>query len=267
MPLREWNERTVVITGAARGLGAALARGVAARGARVAGVDRDAAVIETMRALGPQHTAHVADVADRAAVDALAADVTSAHGRVDALINNAGVAVAGRFEDVPHDDLAWLMGVNFWGVVHGCRAFLPHLRRQPEGHVLNVVSSFAWLGFPGKSAYAASKAAVRALSESLRAELHGSGIGVTLLFPGPLDTAIVREGRAVDPQKRAAEAAFLKDRAVPLEKVVARALRGIERDHARVVVGSDYHLIDAAVRVSPALSLAAISRFAKRMPF
>jgi short-subunit dehydrogenase len=209
----------------------------------------------------------VTDVADRAAVEALAAEVAAAHGRVDVLVNNAGVAVAGRFDEMPYEDLAWLMGVNFWGVVHGCRAFLPHLRRQPEAHVLNVVSSFAWLGFPGKSAYAASKAAVRALSESLRAELDGTGASVTLLFPGPLDTAIVRDGRATDPKKRAAEADFLRERAIPLEKVVARAIRGIERDHARVVVGSDYLLLDAAVRLAPSLSLAAITRMQKRMPF
>lgn len=164
MPIRAWPGKSVVITGAARGLGAALARGVAARGARVAGVDRDTQVIETMRALGAQHTAHVTDVADRAAMAALATEIATAHGHVDVLVNNAGVTVAGRFDEVPYEDLAWLMGVNFWGVVHGCRAFLPHLRRQPEAHILNVVSSFAWLGFPGKSAYAASKAAVRALS-------------------------------------------------------------------------------------------------------
>ena len=255
-----------MVTGAARGLGEALARGLSAKGVAVALVDRSDAVGAVAASLsGATH--HVTDVADRTAVERLAAEVVARHGRVDLLVNNAGVAVAGDFEAVPHEDFEWLMGVNFWGAVHGCRAFLPHMRRHPEGHIVNVASSFAWLGFPGKSAYCASKAALRALSESLRAELAGSGIGVTLLFPGPLDTSLVRDGRAVDREKQAKEAEFVRARAVSLERVVRRTLRAVERDRARVLVGADYRLLGAAVRLSPTGALAGVTRSRSRMPF
>lgn len=264
--MTRWEGRVAVVTGAARGLGEALARGLSAKGVAVALVDRSDAVGAVAASLsGATH--HVTDVADRTAVERLAAEVVARHGRVDLLVNNAGVAVAGDFEAVPHEDFEWLMGVNFWGAVHGCRAFLPHMRRHPEGHIVNVASSFAWLGFPGKSAYCASKAALRALSESLRAELAGSGIGVTLLFPGPLDTSLVRDGRAVDREKQAKEAEFVRARAVSLERVVRRTLRAVERDRARVLVGADYRLLDAAVRLSPTGALAAVTRSRSRMPF
>jgi len=264
--ITRWEGRVAVVTGAARGLGEAIARGLSAKGVAVALVDRAEAVSAVAASLsGASH--HVTDVADRTAVEALVADVMARHGRVDLLVNNAGVAVAGDFEAVPHEDFEWLMGVNFWGAVHACRAFLPHMRRQPEAHIVNVASSFAWLGFPGKSAYCAAKAALRALSESLRAELAGSGIGVTLLFPGPLDTSLVRDGRAVDREKQAKEAEFVRARAVSLDRVVRRTLRAVERDYARVLVGADYRFFDAAVRLSPTGALAAVTRARTRMPF
>lgn len=256
-----------VVTGAARGLGAALSCGLAAKGVRVALADVDESVVATAAKVGRGATGHVVDVSDPAQVEALAREVDERHARVDLLVNNAGVAVSGRFEEVPLADLEWLMRVNFGGVVHGCRAFLPILRRGAEAHIVNVASSFAWLGFAGKSAYSASKAAVRALSESLRAELFGTGVGVTVLFPGPLDTGLVAGGRAVDPAQRDREARFVAARALPLERVVARALRAVERDHARVVVGVDYRLLDAAVRLSPDLALAGAIRAQRRMPF
>lgn len=259
--------KVAVVTGGARGLGAALARGLADRGARVALVDIDEEVVSAAARLGEGHTGHRVDVADRTAMENLAETIVSSHGRVDLLINNAGVAVAGTFEETPHQAVEWLMGVNFWGVLHGCRAFLPHLRAQPEAHIVNVVSSFAWLGFPGKSAYAASKAAVRAFSESLRAELSETKVGVTLLFPGPLDTSLIRQGRAASDAQRDAEAEFVARRAIPLDKVVARTLRAIRRNSSRVVVGSDYFLLDAAVRLSPGLALSAVTRASRRMPF
>lgn len=267
MPITSFEKKVAVVTGAARGLGAALAGGLATSGCLVALVDRDGSVVRQASRLGGGHRGYVVDVSERTAVASLARTVAADFGRVDLVVNNAGVAAAGPFEQVPLDDLAWVMNVNFWGTVHGCHSFLPLLRGQREGHIVNVVSSFAWLGFPNKSAYAASKAAVRALSESLRAELHGTGIGVTLLFPGPLDTELVRESRATDAAKRDAEARFLAERALPLERVVARTIRAIRRDQARVVVGADYHLVDAAARLAPSLTLAAVARMSRKLPF
>lgn len=264
--MRDFRGRVAVVTGAARGLGAALGRGLAAEGALLALVDLDRSVEAVANTL-PGARGYVVDVADRDAVQALAAAVATDLGDAALLINNAGVVLDGPLEAVAHEDLEWLLGVNLWGVVHGCRAFLPQLRRQREAHVVNVASAFAFLGVPRKAAYGASKAAVRALSESLRLELHGSGVGVTLLVPGPLDTDILRSGRGVSAAQREAEARFVAQRAVPLERVVARTLRGVRRDQARVIVGRDAHLFDLAARVAPVAALAVLARLQRRLPF
>ena len=266
MPIRDVRDSVAVVTGAAHGLGAALARGLAERGAQVALVDLDPTVIASARNLD-RCRGYVVDVSDRVAMEELAKTVAADFGGANLLINNAGVALAGPLEAVGHEDMQWLMDVNFWGVVHGCRAFLPLLRRSTQAHVVNVVSAFAWLAVPGKSAYGASKAAVRALSEALRVELHGTGVGVTLLVPGPLDTGIVRRGRAVSTTQREAEARFVARRAIALDRVVTRTLRGIRRDQARVLVGSDVRLIDLAARIAPSLALALLARAARRLPF
>ena len=266
MPIRDISGAAAVVTGAAGGLGAAFARGLAAQGCRVALVDVDPGVPDVAAAL-PGARGYVADVADGVAVGAVAARVAEQIGDAQLLVNNAGVTAAGAFEAVSEADVAWLLGVNLWGVWHGCRAFLPHLRRHREAHVVNVASAFALLAPPGKSAYAASKAAVRALTESLRAELRGSGVGVTLLVPGPLATGIVRAGRAVDEAQREAEARLVERRAEPLERVVARTLRAIRRDEARVLVGREAWLLDLGARLTPAMAQEALARVARRMPW
>lgn len=262
--------KTALVTGAASGIGLALAQELSARACRLALVDIDPGVVALAEQLAtPERpaSAHVVDVADRAAMLALAEQVASIHGGVNLLVNNAGVSLAGRLEDLSDADIDWLFGVNLFGVVHGCRAFLPLLRRESQAHVVNVCSSFAWLGLAGKSAYSASKAAVRALSESLRMELAEQGIGVTLLFPGPVDTAIVRRGRTTSEAQREAEAAFLARRAVDPRMVARRCLAGVLANRARVVVSLDYHAIDLAVRLSPSLTLAALARATRKLPF
>lgn len=264
--IRSFHGITGVITGGGGGLGLAIAHELSRRGGRPALVDVRPEVVGVAATI-PGATGHVADVADPKAWARVRDEVLATHGGVALLVSNAGVSVAGRFEEVPLADLEWLFGVNFWGAVHGARTFLPLLRKAPEGHLVHVSSSFAWLGFPGKSAYASSKAALKALSESLRAELSGTSVGVTTLFPGPVKTDIVRRGRAVSASQRDAEAAFLDRRALDPAHVARRCLDGVRRDHARVVVGIDYAMLDLAVRVAPSLALAAVTRASKRMPF
>lgn len=265
--LRRFDGSVAVVTGAASGIGRAIATALVARGARVTLADVSPNVHEVAASLGGRARGALCDVSDAAAVQALADEVAARESHVHLLVNNAGVSVHGRFDEVAPEDFEWLFGVNFRGVVNGCRSFLPHLRREREAHVVNVCSSFAWLGVPGKSAYAASKAAVRALSESLRLELRGTGVGVTLLFPGPVDTGIVRAGRATSSDQRDAEAAFVKARGLSAERVAARCLEGVRRDRARVVVGVDYALFDLGVRASPTLALAAVGALKDRLPF
>ncbi|MDC0709734.1 SDR family NAD(P)-dependent oxidoreductase [Stigmatella sp. ncwal1] len=263
--------RTAVVTGAASGIGKALAHHLAGEGCHLALVDIDgdglARVRSELASTGRTVSTHMANVADRTRMFALPEEVLAAHRQVHVLINNAGVSVAGRFEDVSLEDMDWIFGVNFWGMVHGCKAFLPHLRRESEAHIVTLCSSFGLLGFAGKTGYSATKFAVRGFSEALRAELLGSPIGLTTVYPGPVDTNIVRTGRAVHAAQREAEARFVAGRSIPAEQVARRIVRGIRRNSARVLVGLDYHLIDWMTRLSPDLAQELTARQSQRMPF
>jgi short-subunit dehydrogenase len=251
-----------VVTGAASGIGRAVADAVTARGGTVAGVDRDGDALAGVQLA----SRHVVDVADADAMRPLAADVVARHGAVHLLVNNAGVSLAGPFERVPLDDLRWIMGVNFWGVVHGCEAFLPHLRRAPRAWIVNVASDFALVGCPTKTGYCASKFAVRGFSDSLRAELYGSTVGLTVAYPGATDTAIVRRGRVIDTEAQAQEAQLLA-RGRSAASVAAAILRAVERERGRVLIGAETRLIDVATRVAPAWTNAIVARVRDRVPF
>ena len=196
MIVRAFRDKVAVVTGAASGIGRALAQDLARRGADLALVDVSAAALAETAGLcaarGRGVTTHIADVADAARMKALAAEVVAAHGRVELLVNNAGVSVTGTFEEQSLDDWRWIVGVNFWGVVHGCKFFLPHLRRAREAHIVNLSSMFGLIGLPTQSSYCATKFAVRGFSEALWAELRGSGIGVTTVHPGGVRTNIAR---------------------------------------------------------------------------
>lgn len=268
--MRSFRDRVAVVTGAAGGIGRGIAAALAARGCPVALVDRDAAGLAAAAALqerGDRVSAHVADVADREAVAALPEAVLRAHGAVHLLVNNAGVSLAGPLEAVSLTDFDWAFRVNFWGVAHGCAAFLPHLRRADAAHIVNVASDFALIGCPTKTAYCATKFAVRGFTEALRAELYGTSVGVTCVYPGPVATGIVRQGRAWDAAKAALEDRFLAERGLPVECAVAPILRGIERNRARVLIGRETRAIDWVTRLSPELAATLVGRLRKRIPF
>ncbi|TXM96372.1 SDR family NAD(P)-dependent oxidoreductase, partial [Methylobacterium sp. WL103] len=196
-----WNlkNRTAVVTGAASGIGRALAVGLAARGCNLALADRNVAGLEeTERMIATNRvriSRHALDVADREAVAALPAVVEAAHGGLDLLVNNAGVAVGGTFDDVTEADFEWLFEINFWGVVRMTRAFLPLLRAQPEARIVNLSSLYGLIAPPGQTAYAASKFAVRGFSQALAHELAGSSVGVTVVHPGGVATSVADSAR------------------------------------------------------------------------
>ncbi|MBV8645608.1 MAG: SDR family NAD(P)-dependent oxidoreductase, partial [Candidatus Eremiobacteraeota bacterium] len=178
--------KIVAVTGAGSGIGRALALALVERHAIVALADRDAdGLAETHRLASRNGVAsqHVLDVADQAAVERFAAAVKAQHGGVHAIVNNAGVALFGTVEQLSLDEMRWLIDINFWGVVYGCKAFLPLLRAQSAGFIVNISSAFGLWGPPGQAAYAASKFAVRGFSEALRGELQDSGISVVTVHP------------------------------------------------------------------------------------
>jgi NAD(P)-dependent dehydrogenase (short-subunit alcohol dehydrogenase family) len=256
--LRELQGRVAVVTGAASGIGRATAEALAVRGCDLALVDVDptglAESAEEVRRAGRRASRHAVDVADRAAMARLPEAVVAEHGHVHVLVNNAGVAVSAPLEEHGLEDFDWIVGVNLFGVVHGCRFFLPWLRREEEAHIVNVSSMFGFLGFPGQGSYCATKAAVRALSEALAGELHGSRIGVTSVHPGAIRSNLVRRARTSRPEASARAQARFERMARPPELVARRIVRAIERGRPRVVVCPEAHLADWAKRLAPVLT-------------
>jgi NAD(P)-dependent dehydrogenase (short-subunit alcohol dehydrogenase family) len=256
--MKDFRDRVAAITGAASGIGRSLSLELARRGAHLALSDVDeAGLAETgLRAkrVGVEVTTARVDVADRAAVEAWADLVVADHGRVNLIANNAGVAVGATVEGTSYEDLEWLMGINFWGVVHGTKAFLPHLRAAGEGHVVNISSIFGLMGIPSQSAYNAAKFAVRGFTEALRQEmaLAGHPVKVTAVHPGGIKTAIARN-------MTAAEGIDIKDLADTFDKKLAGTspekaatiiLDAVRKNKARVLVGPDAKALDLIVRLT-----------------
>jgi acetyl esterase/lipase/short-subunit dehydrogenase len=254
--LRARPAKVAAITGASSGIGRALALELAAHGYHLALADRDRnGLNETARLVNDRTTAslHLVDVADKAAVDAFAADALAAHGHVDVLINNAGVSLAGEVRELSVEEMAWLMDINFWGTVYGVKAFLPALARSPGSTIVNLSSVFGIIAPPGQAAYAASKFAIRGFSESLREELRGS-VHVVTVHPGGIKTNIARSARiaaAADRDLQRRRAATFEQRMLTLSpQTAARVIvRGILRRSDRVLIGSDAVRIDAVARI------------------
>jgi len=251
--------RVAVVTGAAGGIGRAVALSLAARGCGLALADVNEAGLEgtaaAAAALGVRASRHRLDVADRDAVAALPGRVLEGHGRADLLVNNAGVALGGTFERVAEEDFEWLFGVNFWGVVRMTRAFLPALRASDDARLVNLSSLFGLVAPPGQTAYAASKFAVRGFSESLRHELAGSTVGVTVVHPGGVATDIANSARLpkdAGPEEAGRDRAAM-NRVLRLSAAAAgeAVVRGVERRKARVVIGADARALAALERLLP----------------
>jgi NAD(P)-dependent dehydrogenase (short-subunit alcohol dehydrogenase family) len=258
-----FNGRVAAVTGAASGIGRALARELASRGCHLALSDiDDAGLAETVALCEPagvKVTSQHLDVADRAAVHAWADLVVLEHGRVNLIFNNAGVAVVATFEAMTYEDFEWLMGINFWGVVHGTKAFLPHLKASGEGHIVNVSSVFGLVSIPSQSAYNAAKFAVRGFTEALRMELRieGANVSCTTVHPGGIKTNIVRGARIDEGMgrgdKEGAARYFDRIAMTTPEKAARQILAAVERDRRRVLVGPDAILIDLLSRLPSAL--------------
>lgn len=244
-----------LVTGAASGIGAALSTALAARGASLMLIDRDAEGLAVTaaraKAAGADTECRTLDLADAAAIAALPEAVLQRFGRLDLLVNNAGVALGGRFEETHLDDFEWVLDVNLRAVIRMCHAFLPMLKERPAAQIVNVSSLFGLIAPPGQAAYCTSKFGVRGFTESLRHEYAGTGLGVSVVHPGGVATSIARNARnprlSDDPaeaetMRQAAEAgrvAFEKLLTLPADDAAAAILRGIERRAPRIVVGKD----------------------------
>ncbi|MBV8631977.1 MAG: SDR family NAD(P)-dependent oxidoreductase [Silvibacterium sp.] len=252
-------DRTAVITGAGSGIGRAIAGSLVRRGCNLALVDIDPGGLEETASLvqtsGIRISNHTVDVADREAIASLPPAIWSRHGGADLLINNAGVALAGTFEQVTEEQFEWLIDINFGGMVRMTRAFLPLLRQSPDGRIVNLSSVFGIIAPPGQAAYAASKFAVRGFSEALRHELKGSNVSVTVVHPGGVATSIADKARIAPTisSEEIEEMRAWSRRALRLQPQAAgeAIVRGIERRANRVLIGSDAILVSAIARLMP----------------
>jgi NADP-dependent 3-hydroxy acid dehydrogenase YdfG len=253
--MTEFAGRVAVVTGAGSGIGRALAHGLARRGAHLALSDVDSVgLAETVAGLGSaQVRSDTLDVADRAAVLAYAEDVVARFGRVNQVYNNAGIASAGNVLTSTFDEIERVVDVDFWGVVNGTKAFLPHLIASGDGHVVNISSLFGLLAVPSQSAYNAAKFAVRGFTEALRQEMLVARhpVRVTCVHPGGVRTGIARnavrgegftDGRTMERFERTMLRMTPQDAA-------ATILSGVRRGRARVLVGNDARVLDLVVRV------------------
>ncbi|MCC6621797.1 MAG: SDR family NAD(P)-dependent oxidoreductase [Deltaproteobacteria bacterium] len=250
----------VLVTGAASGIGRATALAFAARGAQLVVCDVDRAGLESLAAeLGPRCLmTRVVDVADRAAMKALADEVHALVPALDVLVNNAGVAVHGGILDTSLDDWDWLLGINLRGVIHGCHFFVPPMVARGRGHVVNVSSTYGFVGGTGVLAYVTSKFGVFGLSESLRAELRDKGVGVSTICPGMIKTNIVRRARFLDHvgrEESQAHAVRLFDRrGAPPERVAQAIVRAVEHRRDVVPVAAEAWILYGLKRVAPRLT-------------
>lgn len=264
--------KVAVITGAASGIGRAISCSLAQRGCNLALADLNEAGLEQTEQLVCNRvtvTRHKLDVADPRAVAAFPQQVIDGHGRVDIVINNAGVALTGSFAQVEEADFDWLMDINFYGVVRMTRAFLPHLKRRPEAQLVNVSSLFGLIAPPGQTAYSAAKFAVRGFSESLRKELvmEKSRVGVTVVHPGGIKTGIARNARisaATDTaQHEKIRARFDRVLKMPPGQAGEIIVKAIEARKARVLVGSDAKFMSLIERLLPVCYWSVIGRLTK----
>jgi NAD(P)-dependent dehydrogenase (short-subunit alcohol dehydrogenase family) len=278
--MKHFTGKVAAITGGGSGIGRALAIELASRGCHVAlsdideeGLAETVVLVEQAARTAPVKvsSAHV-DVADRDAVESWAADVVAEFGHVNLIFNNAGVALSANVTAMGYDSFRWLMDINFWGVVNGTLAFLPHLKASGDGHVINISSVFGLLGIPSQSAYNAAKFAVRGFTDALRTELdiERCGVSATTIHPGGIRTNIARNARfefaeheeAVDAEQAAVD--FEKLTRTTPEKAAKLIIGAVEKNKRRALIGPDAHLFDAAARLSPRGSQWALGKLIAR---
>jgi short-subunit dehydrogenase len=266
------NGSAAAVTGAAGGIGRALALELAARGCDLALADRDEAGLQQVAAEINREgkrkiSVHRVDVGEPGQIADFAIAASTAHPSLNIVINNAGVALLGNFNEVEQAQMEWLININFWGVVHATRAFLPHLAKQPAAHIVNLSSLFGIIAPPGQTAYCAAKFAVRGFSESLRHELAmtGSPVRLSVVHPGGVATNIVRNSRTgsgVTDNARRAQSIDRFDAIAKTTPPVAaqRIITGIEKNQPRILIGNDARLMDLLQRFRPATYWAVLAK-------
>ena len=266
------NGKVAVVTGAATGIGRATALELARRGCDVAlitrsnraGLEATAAEIE---AIGRKASTHMADVTDREAMSLLPDEIERTHGKINILVNNAGVTLMGKFQDQTFENMDWIVNINLWGVLNGTKLFLPALLRQDWGHICNISSIQGILPLTTQTTYTATKFAVRGFSEALRGELSPNNIGVSAVFPGLIKTDVVNSARSVGEGSDRAQknlAKFFEKYALDVEPCAKQIVDGIEKNRARILITGSTVTFDLMKRLMPSLTDTIVARMMRR---
>ena len=257
--MKELANKTVAITGAASGIGRMLALNLAHEGCNMAIADIDGDGLDETAGLinnGVNVSTHIVDVSKRDQVFRFADEAAAHHGGVDIIINNAGVALGDFLESVPIEDFEWLMGINFWGVVHGTMAFLPYLKKRPQGHIVNISSINGIMPNPNNGPYCSAKFAVKGYTETLCQEMHGTNISVSCVHPGGIKTNIARNARynnALYSLSREQGIALYEDELfrTTADEAAKVIIAGIKRNKRRIMIGADAKILDLITRLFP----------------
>lgn len=249
-----------VVTGAASGIGRALAlrfaqegiAGIAIADFNESGLNETFALVEKT---GAKVSKHLIDVSKLEQVQRFADEVVAYHGRATHLINNAGVGLLGNFEQISLADFEWLMSINFWGVIYGCKVFLPILKQQESAHIVNISSVFGMIAPPEQTAYCASKFAVRGFTEALKHEYEGTNIHISSVHPGGIKTNIARNSRIGEntPPENKKQGVDFFDKVAQSspEKAAETIINGIKKENTRILIGKDAHAISYVHRLFP----------------
>lgn len=261
--MKTFNNKVAAVTGAGSGIGQQLAVLLAQQGCHLSLSDINeqglAKTVELLKDSNVRVTTKKLDVADREAIRAWAEETVQNHGSVNMIFNNAGVALGSTVEGASYDELEWIVGINFWGVVYGTKEFLPLIKQTGDGHIINISSLFGLTAQPTQSAYNATKFAVRGFTESLRQELDIENCGVSALcvHPGGIRTNIANDARMNDslrslgmnPEKSART--FNKLLRIPPEEAARQILAAVQKDKRRVLIGNDAKSLDLIQRILP----------------
>ena len=277
--MKTFKNKVAAITGAASGMGRTLAVELARRGCHLSLSDVNEAGLSETAQMARRHGVKVTttrlDVANREAVFAWADQTATDHGQVNLIFNNAGVSLTVNLDVVKQSDFDWIMGINFWGVVYGTQAFLPHLKKSGDGHVINTSSLFGLMAVPTQGTYNATKFAVRGYTEALRMELElaGEPVSATCVHPGGIATNIAKAGKFDDSMERVAGVSIDKQRKMAdkmistttAESAALQILKAVENNERRVLVGPDARILDKLVRLMGSAYQVLIVRRLRRM--
>ncbi len=269
--MKKLGDQVAIVTGAASGIGRELARQLSVAGCHLALVDIDESGLNSLQQeLNNKLTTislHKVDVAEEHAVKGMVVDIVRIHRRISILINNAGVSISSPFEKANSYDYARLIGTNFWGPVYLCRHTMPFLKEEQEARIVNILSDFALLGFPHKTAYCSSKAALLGFSNALYTELYETSVRVSIAIPPAVDTNLIRNGVAYDEVTKQKEVEFVARNAIPVEKVAQKIIAGMMRGHFRIRIGLTVRLLDVMCRWFPTMTHTLIARTKSRIGF